>query len=255
MEFKGKVIMITGSGSGIGRAASVMFAKEGAIVAACDINEKNIYETEEIIRKQLNAEAVGIKLDVTNGLQVNAEIRKVIDRYEKIDVLVNSAGIVHLGKVENITEEEWDRVLDVNLKGTFLCCKAVIPIMKSRRSGCIINVTAAAAKTGGMNVGGNYVASKGGISSFTIHLAKQLAPFKIRVNAVSPGPIDTPMLSGDTGGGNYSEEMKKNIEKSTPLGLGFPEDIAHGILFLASDIRARYITGEILDIDGGLFMD
>jgi 3-oxoacyl-[acyl-carrier protein] reductase len=116
-------------------------------------------------------------------------------------------------------------------------------------------VTAGAAKTGGMNVGANYVASKAGISVLTIHLAKQLAPLRIRVNAVSPGPIDTPMLAGDSGGGDYTPEKKANIAGATPLGLGYPEDIANGIMFLADEERARYITGEILDVDGGLFMD
>ena len=176
--------------------------------------------------------------------------------------------------------------MDVNLKGTFLMSKEVIPGMKERKKGCIINITAAAAKTGGLNVGGNYVASKGGISALTIHLAKQLAPFGIRVNAISPGPIDTPMLGGDIKGSNgigsgkskepgtgitkskdtgiktgsdtgadYDSQMRENIVKSVPLGIGYPEDIAYGAIFLADEKRARYITGEILDIDGGLFMD
>lgn len=255
MEYKDKVVIITGAGSGIGRATAAMFAREGAKVVACDVSEAGLKETACIDKGNLAGEITTAVVDVRDTAAVNDIVKKTAEKYRSVDILVNSAGIIHLGKIEDITEEQWDRVLDINLKGTFLFSKAVIPVMKSQNSGCIINVTAAAAKTGGMNVGGNYVASKGGISTLTIHLAKQLAPFKIRVNAVSPGPIETPMLFGDSGGGNYTPEMKKNLENSTPLGMGTPEDIAHGILFLASDTRARYITGEILDIDGGLFMD
>jgi 3-oxoacyl-[acyl-carrier protein] reductase len=250
--YAGKIVLVTGAGSGIGKAIAQMFALEGALVIACDIDRTKVRNTvDEIIKS--NGKAVSRDFDVSEENQVKETIAHILEEYGKIDILINSAGIIFLGKIENISSEQWDRVLDVNLKGTFLLSKEVIPVMKKHKKGCIINITAAAAKTGGMNVGGNYVASKGGITSLTIHLARQLAPFGIRVNAISPGPVDTPMLGGD--GGDYNDEMRENIVKSVPLGMGYPEDIAYGTLFLADERKARYITGEILDIDGGLFMD
>ncbi|MCX9078219.1 MAG: SDR family NAD(P)-dependent oxidoreductase, partial [Candidatus Methanoperedens sp.] len=251
MEYSDKVVVVTGAGSGIGRATAVMFANEGAKVVACDINQSGLEKTANIIKANSYGEITTEIFDVRDITAVIEAVDRVVEKYGRLDILVNSAGIIHLGKIEDITEDQWDKVLDINLKGTFLFSKTVIPIMKSQNKGCIINITAAAAKTGGMNVGGNYAASKGGISTLTIHLAKQLAPFGIRVNAVSPGPIETPMLFGDSAGGGYTREMKENLKNATPLGMGTPEDIAQGILFLASDVRARYITGEILDIDGG----
>ncbi len=254
LEYKSKTLMVTGAGSGIGKTIAKMFASEGAFVIACDVNAAKVKETVSEITGE-RGRAVYMDFDVSDEDQVKNAVVHIIKEYSAIDILINSAGIIFLGKIEDISAKQWDKVLAVNLKGAFLVSREVIPSMKKRRKGCIINITAAAAKTGGMNVGGNYVASKGGISSLTIHLAKQLAPYGIRVNAISPGPIETPMLTGDSGGGNYSDEMRTNIVKSVPLGLGYPEDIAYGALFLADEKRARYITGEILDIDGGLFMD
>jgi len=253
-EYKGKKLIVTGAGSGIGKAIAKMFASEGAFVIACDIDPAKVKETVSEITGEKGS-AVYVDFDVSEEDEVRNAVAHIIKEYGDIDILVNSAGIIFLGKIEDISAEQWDKVLAVNLKGTFLVSREVVPLMKERHKGCIINITAGAAKTGGMNVGGNYVASKGGISSLTIHLAKQLAPYGIRVNAISPGPIETPMLTGDSGGGNYSDEMRSNIAKSTPLGIGYPQDIAYGALFLADEKRARYITGEILDIDGGLFMD
>jgi 3-oxoacyl-[acyl-carrier protein] reductase len=254
MNYTGKTVMVTGAGSGIGKAIAKMFALEGAYVIACDIQAEKVKATADEI-SCTDKKAVAYVFDVSDEQSVTKAFKSITADCGAIDILVNAAGIIHLGKIEDVTEKQWDRVLAVNLKGTFLVSKAVVPGMKARKKGCILNITAAAAKTGGMNVGGNYVASKGGISSFTIHMARQLAPFGIRVNAISPGPIETPMLTGDSGGGNYSNEMRDNIAKSSPLGMGYPEDIAYGALFLADEKRARYITGEILDIDGGLFMD
>lgn len=253
-DYEGKVVLVTGAGSGIGKAIAEMLALEGALVVACDIDQAKVKTTVDEILKS-KGKAISKVFDVSEENLVKEAVRQILENYGVIDILINAAGIIFLGKIEDISAEQWDKVLNVNLKGTFLMSREVIPDMKKRKKGCIINITAAAAKTGGMNVGGNYVASKAGISALTIHLARQLAPFGIRVNAISPGPVDTPMLMGDSGGGDYNNEMRENIIQSVPLGIGYPQDIAYGALFLADEKKARYITGEILDIDGGLFMD
>lgn len=243
MEFSNTIIIVTGAGSGIGKAASLEFARLGAFVCACDIDIEKAGQTVKEIAVE-NGSAKAFFLDIADGSSVSETMKKIRSEYGRIDALVNAAGIIFIGKMEDVTDEAWDKVIDTNLKGTFLCCREVIPIFKEQKKGCIINVTAAAAKTGGMNVGVNYVCSKAGVNVLTIHLARYLAPYRIRVNAVSPGPIDTPMLT-----------IRDNIEQATPLGLGKPEDIAKAVVFLASDVKAGYITGEILDVNGGLFMD
>lgn len=235
-----RTVIITGAGSGIGKACCKLFLSKEDRVIGCDIKTDGIPEG-----------VVHEKADVSNEVEVKA----LFDRYPDIDVLVNCAGLISLIKWDAQDTAEWERVMSVNMRGTFLCCKYAALHMRTRKSGCIVNITAAAAKTGGMNVGPNYVASKAGITTLTIHMARQLAPHGIRVNAISPGPIDTPMLTGDSGGGEYSPDMKANIAAASPLGMGYPEDIANGVVFLADNVLARYITGEILDIDGGLFMD
>ena len=175
-------------------------------------------------------------------------VETVRTKLGEIDILVNNAGIVNAGKIENIPEPEWDRVFAINLKGTFLCCQAVLPHMKQRKNGTIVNISSVSAKIGGVNSAASYAASKAGVSCFTIQLAKEALPFHIRVNAVAPGAIDTALLDV------YGPGARDRLEKGTPLGLGKPEDIAEAVVFLVSD-RARYITGEILDVNGGIVMD
>jgi len=250
-EFQDLVVMITGAASGIGLACAQAFAREGAIVALCDINREALDRETALIR-EAGLSAAAYPLDVGNETAVQTTFQAIGQELGVIDILINSAGIIHVADPDDITTEQWDRVLDVNLRGTFYCCREAARRMKERRRGTIINITAAAAKTGGMNVGADYVSSKGGISTLTRHFARKCAPFGVRVNAISPGPIDTPMLHG---GNDYSDEQRANIEKATPLGMGYPQDIAYGALFLASPVRARFITGETLDIDGGHFMD
>jgi NAD(P)-dependent dehydrogenase (short-subunit alcohol dehydrogenase family) len=250
-EFENRIVMITGAASGIGRACARAFAEEGAVCALCDIDAAGLERIEQEIGKA-GLQAAGFHLDVSDESAVTEIVKTIEDRLGPISVLVNSAGIIHVAAPENITGAQWDRVLNVNLRGTFFCCREVAGRMNARSGGAIVNITAAAAKTGGMNVGADYVSSKGGISSLTRHFARKCAPHGVRVNAVSPGPVDTPMLHG---GNDYSDEQRAALEKSTPLGMGYPEDIAYGVLFLASPVKARFITGETLDIDGGHFMD
>jgi 3-oxoacyl-[acyl-carrier protein] reductase len=196
----------------------------------------------------MGRKAVVVKADVSKKIQVARMIETVRTKLGDIDILVNNAGIVNSGKIENIPEAEWDRVFAINLKGTFLCCQAVLPLMKQRKSGTIVNISSVSAKIGGINSAASYAASKAGVSCFTIQLAREALPFLIRVNAIAPGAIDTALLDA------YGPAARDSLAKATPLGLGQPEDIAAAVVFLVSD-NARFITGEILDVNGGIVMD
>jgi len=248
MALEGKVSLVTGASSGIGRAIALALAREGAKVAINYRSSKEgALEVEERI-KAMEREAIVTQADVAKIDQVEQMVEMVIRNFGEIDILVNNAGITNMGKVEEITEEDWDEVIGVILKGTFLCCRAVIKSMKKRRTGKIVNISSAAAKIGGINSAASYSAAKAGVSCFTIHLAKEALPYNINVNAVAPGGIDTPMLDF------YGPGKKEILAKSTPRGLGRPEDVAEAVLFLVSE-RANYITGEILDVNGGSVMD
>jgi len=254
MEYAGKVVIVTGAGGGIGRAVSVKFSEAGALVFVLDISRVKAEETAAVILKA-NGKAQPMELNISEETMVEKVFQEIIEKAGQIDILINCAGVLSLGTFSELTVEEWDRVLNTNLKGTFLCSKTVAPYMVNLKKGAIINISAGAAKTGGMNVNAAYVASKGGINSLTLHFAVHLAKHGIRVNCICPGPIDTDMIrlqkkteTLDTAGG-------LNIISATPLGMGFPEDIAQACLFLASEEKARFITGEILDVNGGLVMD
>ena len=167
----------------------------------------------------------------------------------RIDILVNNAGVMRPASVEDTTEEEWERIMNVNLKGTFICSKAVMEVMKKQKYGKIVNIASASGKIGGVATGPHYSASKAGIICFTKTLARELAPYGINVNCVAPGPIDTPMFQ------LFSKETRESIIKRIPLGrIGEPRDVAEAVLFLVSD-AAKYITGETLDVNGGFLMD
>ena len=248
MNLSGKVSLVTGASRGIGRAIALGLARQGAKVA---VNyNKNLEEAQEVEKSihAMNSEALTIRADVSKSDQVEQMIQSIRNNLGEIDILVNNAGITKGGKVEDIAEKDWDEVLNINLKGTFLCCKAVIRSMKKRKSGVIVNISSLAAKIGGINSGASYAVSKAGVSCLTIQLAKELLPYNIRVNAVAPGGIDTSMLD------IYGPQGRDILAKSTPMGLGRPEDVAEAVVFLASE-NARYITGEILDVNGGVLMD
>lgn len=235
-----KTALITGAGRGIGRAIAECFAREGARVAIADTDPDAARATAAAIG------ALGLEMDVSSKASVCAGTRRVLNEFGSIDILVNNAGYLVYTTFEACSEADWDRMVDVNMKGPFLCAQAVIPAMKARRQGVIVNMTSLAAKTGGLAAGPPYAAAKAGVLTLTIGLARALAPYLIRVNAIAPGVIDTAMTAAPE-----HDQLKASI----PLGgAGQPEDIAHCALFLASD-DARHITGETIDVNGGLYMD
>ena len=237
-----KTALITGAGRGIGRAIAECFVREGARVAVADIDPNTANATATAI----GPEALGLAMDVSSKAAVLAGTAQVLDEFGQLDILVNNAGYLVYTTFESCSEENWDRIVDVNMKGPFLCAQAVIPHMKARRQGVIINMTSLAAKTGGLAAGPPYAAAKAGVHTLTIGLARALAPDQIRVNAIAPGVIDTAMTSAPE-----HDQLKASI----PLGCpGQPEDVANCALFLASD-DARHITGETIDVNGGLYMD
>jgi len=248
MRLKGNVAIVTGGGRGIGLGVAKAFVKEGAHVAICDIS-RDILDSGLAEIQSTGKQALAFEMDVSNKSQIQNVVNELMARYGRLDILVNCAGINEILPFEEITEEQWDRMLAVNLKGVFLCCQAVMGHMQSQRSGSIVSMASVAAKTGGLLAGVHYSVSKAGIICLTKSLARAVAPYNITVNAVAPGRIDTPMIE------TASEEENEQFIKSIPLGrLGTPGDVAKAVVFLASD-EARYITGEILDVNGGVLMD
>jgi len=249
LNIQDKVSIVTGGSSGIGKATALALAEEGSKVVIADVNFEQINKVIEEIRA-LEQEAVAMKVDVTNKAEVQDMVNQVMEKYKKVDILVNCAGILRFSPIEELSEKDWNDILDVNLTGTFFCSQAVIKTMKKQKSGKIVNISSCAAKVGGVRAAASYSVSKAGVSNLTICLAKELAPYKVNVNAIAPSMIDTPMTNQP----GYGKEAKANFVKTIPLGLGKPEDIANAILFLVSD-KSCYITGEILDVNGGFIMD
>jgi 3-oxoacyl-[acyl-carrier protein] reductase len=248
MKLKDRVAIITGAARGIGKAIALTFVREGAKVALVDIDQKQLEALKNEIEKREGA-SVNISCDITKSPEVQAMVSQVKKAFGRIDILVNNAGIIRRGTIETVTEEDWDRVIAVNLKGTFNCCKATFETMKQQRYGKIVSISSISGKLGDITSAPGYGPSKAGIDALSKTLAKQLAPYGINVNVVSPHAIETEMSA------QWSEERRKEIIASIPLGrLGKPEDVAEAVLFLASD-EASFITGEILDVNGGALMD
>jgi 3-oxoacyl-[acyl-carrier protein] reductase len=248
MKFKDRVAIVTGGARGIGKAIALALIREGAKLATVDVDKAILEAARNEIGKN-QQEVIAIPCDITKGVEVRAMVDQVRNAFGRIDILVNNAGIIRRGTIETVTEEDWDRVIEVNLKGTFNCCKAVIEIMKSQKYGKIVNVSSIAGKMGDITSAPGYGPSKAGIDALTKTLARQLAQHGINVNAVAPHAIETEMSA------QWSEERRKEIIASIPLGrLGKPEDVANAVLFLTSD-EASFITGEILDVNGGALMD
>lgn len=241
-RLSGKVALVTGGGRGIGRAICQLFAEEGAQVGVADIDVALAAQT----LKTLPTAGLALQVDVSSKRAVEAGFSEVVAHLGPLDILVNNAGVLLSSTFEDCSEEIWDRILAVNLKGTFLCCQAAIPLMKPRQRGAVVNMSSVAAKSGGFTGHPPYAASKAGVSALTIGLARYLAPHRVRINAIAPGVIDTEM----TKTANHAE-----LAARIPLGeVGTARDVAQCALFLASD-EARHITGEIIDVNGGLWMD
>lgn len=246
MRVKDKVVIITGGGSGIGKETGILFAKEGAKVVVGDVNEKAGAETVELI-KNAGGDAIFTKLDVSNREQTRQAIKDTIAEYGRIDVLINNAGIIQDALVVKMTEEQWDKVININLKGPFNCIQAVVEQMIAQGGGVILNISSIVALYG--NVGQtNYAATKAGLVGMTKTLAKELGKKGIRVNAIAPGFIYTPMTA------TVPEKILEMMKEKTPLKrLGTPADVANALLFLASD-DASFINGAVISVDGGLLL-
>lgn len=246
MLLKDKVTVITGGARGIGREIAELFAREGSDIAICDINQQELDQTKSRL-EALGRHAESYVVDVTKSSEVEEMVNKVLDKFSKVDILINNAGITRDTLLVRMKEEDWDAVLNVNLKGTFNYTKAVSKIMMKQRSGKIVSIASIIGIMG--NAGqANYAASKAGIIGFTKSVAKELAPRGINVNAIAPGYIQTEMTA------KLSEDVKQKMLQFIPLQkLGQPQDVARCALFLVSD-DARYITGQVLQVDGGMVM-
>ncbi|KYD29620.1 3-oxoacyl-[acyl-carrier-protein] reductase [Geobacillus sp. NFOSA3] len=244
---QGKVALVTGASRGIGRAIALELARQGAKVAVNYAgNEAKANEVVEEI-KNMGGEAFAIQADVSNAEAVDQMVKAVLERFERIDILVNNAGITRDNLLMRMKEEEWDDVMNINLKGVFNCTKAVTRPMMKQRYGRIVNIASIVGVSG--NPGqANYVAAKAGVIGLTKTAARELASRNITVNAVAPGFITTDMTD------RLSEELKAEMLKQIPLArFGEPEDVAKVVSFLVSD-AASYMTGQTLHVDGGMVM-
>jgi NAD(P)-dependent dehydrogenase (short-subunit alcohol dehydrogenase family) len=246
MRLKDRVAMITGAGSGIGRGIAVRMAQEGADIVAIDINPEGIKDT-AIEVTSLGRKALTLTANVALREEVEKAVQEALSVFEKIDILVNNAGIERSATVIKITDQQWDAVIDVNLKGVFHCTQVVAKQMVEKGYGRIINISSIAGKVG-LFGSVNYCAAKAGVLGITRVTALELAKKNINVNAICPGPIDTPLFR------NIPEGFRQQMVDAVPKGrVGTPQDIANLALFLASE-EADYITGQAINCDGGWLM-
>jgi NAD(P)-dependent dehydrogenase (short-subunit alcohol dehydrogenase family) len=243
----GKVAFVTGAGSGIGRATALAFAREGASVVAADISEQGSQETARMI-EEADGRALAIGCDVTRSEDVKAALDKTVDAFGRLDVAFNNAGIEQAtAATADITEEEWDRVLDTDLRGVFLCMKYEIPLMLEQGGGAIVN-TSSGAGVKGFPGGAAYVAAKHGVVGLSKSAALDYSAFNIRINAICPGIIDTRMMDRVTGD---TPEGRQQVISQEPIGrMGKPEEIAAAVLWLCSE-AASFAVGHAMVVDGG----
>ena len=244
-----KVVLITGGTRGIGKSCVFKFASEGYKIAFTYLNSN---KKAEGMKKELTKKDIEIfikRVDNSKKEEIEIMVKNVIGKFGHIDVLVNNAGVSGDKKIEEIEEEDWDKLIDINLKGTFFFSKNVYKHMKKRKKGRIINISSQAGTTGGFHIGAHYSTSKGGIIVLTRSFAKTGADHGILVNCVSPGIIDTDMIR------SLSSNAKKDLVKKIPLGrIGTPDDVANVVYFLSSE-DSRYITGANIPVNGGMFMN
>ena len=246
-RLEGKVAIVTGASRGIGREIALAFAREGAQLVLTARTEEALRATHEGIRALGKKEPFLFTLDVKDGVKTEELADKTLDKYKRIDILVNNAGVTRDGLFVRMSESDWDEVLDTNLKGTFLCMRAVSKTMMRQRWGRIINIASVIGLIG--NAGqANYAASKAGVIALTKSAAKELGSRNVLINAIAPGFIETEMTQV------LGDEIKKTILKSIPVGFfGKPADVAKTAVYLASE-ESSFITGQVITVDGGMVM-
>lgn len=241
-DITGRIAIVTGAGSGIGRACCRILAAHGATIVAAGRTLSKVQATADMIIAD-GGKACAKKVEVKDEASIEALMAEVYNEFGKIDILVNSAGILDPTRVPDMTVDRWDIMLETNLRGTFLCCQKALVYMEKAKSGAIVNITSQAGQLGGWQAGINYSASKGGILAVTKALARHCAPFNVRVNDVAPGQIATEMTA-----------TRENLPKEIPmLRLGTPEEVANAVWFLASDLSS-FCTGTTIDVNGGQLM-
>ena len=241
-----KIVVVTGAAGVLGKSVSEMFLREGMKVVLADIDQEKLNR----LSTELNGEVFPIAFDVGDYIQVEKAVKKILEKYGKVDILVNNAGILSNNKSQETTPEEWRNIHRINLDGTFYLSKAIIPIMKEKGWGRIINTCSLAGKNGGLTAGTAYSSSKGGMIALTLSLALETAAYGITVNGIAPAYIKTPMITEQ-----LTEEQRKEVLEKIPVHrFCEPEEFAHIVRFL-SDPLAGFITGEIIDQNGGLRVD
>jgi len=247
-DLKNKVAIVTGARRGMGKSHALLLAKAGAKVLLADVSQEECQSVADEIIKS-GGQALAVKCDVSKKDEVEKMVKTAIDEWGKLDILVNNAGICQFKPFLEMTEEEWDRTIDINLKGYFLCAQAAAKEMSKQKSGAIVNIASVVMGQIGKGMAGlsHYSASKGGIAALTKTLALELASCNIRVNAIAPGAIDTPMVAATKDDPKILEQVLAVV----PLHrMGKPEEVSNAVLFLASD-DSSYITGSIVVVDGG----
>jgi NAD(P)-dependent dehydrogenase (short-subunit alcohol dehydrogenase family) len=247
MELKNKTAIVTGAGRGIGEGIALTLAREGANVVLLARRLEGIEDVAKRI-EALGAKALAVSTDVSKKAEVESMVEATLKQFGTIDILVNNAGIeAPPSQVVDLSEEQWDRVLSINLKGAFICCKAVIPTMIKNNSGKIVNIASLAGRRMSFFGSADYTASKYGLVGFGHHLAWELAEYKINVNTICPGAVITPLAEESS-----TPELRAMLTKRLiPLGrFGTPEDIAEAVLYFVSE-RSNWVTGQVLEVDGG----
>ena len=246
-DFQDHVAIVTGVSQGLGRTLCLEFAQAGAKVVAVDVDENGV---QSLVREieQGGGEALGMKVDVADAAEVKNMVSETMRMFGRIDVLVNNAGIAHRGDIFTITEEGWDQLMEINVKGVWLCSREALKVMQDQGSGRVVNIGSISGWLGGHEVGADYAVSKAGVAVLTKRMANEMAEKNITVNSIAPHALETPMTEG------HGEEGIKRIMAKIPLKrLGKKEEIAAAVMFLASQ-EAGYITGQTLHANGGTLM-